>query len=327
MVDSKTKVKFTESEIQSLLERAFGQVQLISITELVEGYFNTAYEIVLPDRKVVLKISPPRDAETLTYEDNLIRAEVNAMQLVTKNVNIPVPKILYHDFSRTLIPHDYYFMEFVDGVPLSKIRDQLSDEQFCEVEHQLGQITAKINSISHSTFGYFGQSQQFHSWYDAFYWMCQLLFEDAKKYQIALPIEEPDFITQLEAHRAIFDEVIVPQLVHWDIWAGNIFIRLVDDKPRIVGIIDFERALWGDPLMEFYAFQFSNLSAYVDGYGHNILATRNQRLRRMFYNIYLGLILIIEDGPRQYDDKGTIQWGTDLLNRNVAMLKHGDVIE
>ena len=50
-----------------------------------------------------------------------------------------------------------------------------------------------------------------------------------------------------EAHPAL-DEVQSPRLVHWDLWDGNVFVDPA--TAQITGISDFERSLWGDPLME-----------------------------------------------------------------------------
>ncbi|MGW2815569.1 phosphotransferase family protein [Streptomyces sp. NPDC001415] len=48
------------------------------------------------------------------------------------------------------------------------------------------------------------------------------------------------------------DEVTEPRLVHFDLWPGNIFAHPGDDtRPvRITGLIDHERAFWGDPAAE-----------------------------------------------------------------------------
>ena len=45
------------------------------------------------------------------------------------------------------------------------------------------------------------------------------------------------------------DFVTRPCLVHWDLRDGNILIK---DKNGIAGIIDCDRALWGDPVIEYY---------------------------------------------------------------------------
>ncbi len=327
-MESKTKVKLSRTDIQRLVNHAFGIVPLGSVRELRDGWFNTPYHITLGEGhgQTVLKAGPPAEADILTYEKDLIQAEVETMKLVATNQYIPVPRITFDDFSRKHLPYDYYFMDFVEGTPWNKIRDTLSPEQNSSIEYQLGQITAHINAFEHTAFGYYAFGQEFDNWPDAFYWMCEMLFADAKRYQINLELSELEFFDKLEEYRAIFAEITRPQLVHWDLWAGNIFITFDDDIPNIAGIIDFERALWGDPLMESYPGRLVGIPDYIAGYGQNILATQAQRIRRIFYNIYLDLIMIIEDGPRQYDDKGSVRWAEERLRRDIKMLRHGDVI-
>jgi aminoglycoside phosphotransferase (APT) family kinase protein len=326
-MESKTKVKLTQTEIQQLVDYAFGNKPIASVCEMKDGWFNAAYHITLTDKtQTVLKVGPPAASDILSYEKDLLRAEVETMQLVSINPEIPVPNISCADFSRSRLPYDYYFMDFVTDKTWHKIRDTLSDAQNNAIEFQLGQMTKQINAFEHTAFGYYAFGQEFDNWPDAFRWMCQLLFDDAKRYDVALDLSEQEFFDKFDEHRAIFAEVTQPQLVHWDLWAGNIFVAIDDDVPTISSIVDFERALWGDPLMEFYPGHLTGISHYIDGYGEDILATQAQRLRRIFYNIYLLLIMIIEDGPRQYDDKSSVVWAKERLPENIAMLRHGDVI-
>jgi aminoglycoside phosphotransferase (APT) family kinase protein len=322
-VKSRTKVKLADDDIRRITNHAFGEVPLLACHELTDGWFNTAYNIKLGSSpgRIVLKVGPPEGADILTYEKNLLLAEVETMKLAADNAQIPVPHIFFDDFSRRYLPYDYYFMEFVPGVTWDKIRESLSIEQNETVEWQLGRITAQINTIENDTFGYYASGPRFDNWPDAFRWMCGLLFADAGRYRIELPLSEQEFFEKFEEHRAIFDEVTAPRLVHWDLWAGNIFVSFEGDRPTIEGIVDFERALWGDPLMESYLGRLDGLGAYFEGYGLDLLATPAQRLRRVFYNIYLDLIMIIEDGPRQYDDKGSIAWAKARLQRDIGLLR------
>jgi len=64
----------------------------------------------------------------------------------------------------------------------------------------------------------------------------------------------------------------------------------------------------------------------MTGYGKNMFASCTQRLRRIFYNIYLDMIMIIEDGPRQYDDKSSVQWARERLEWDIKMVRYGDVM-
>ncbi len=327
-MESKTKVKLSPATIQKLVDHAFGDISLHSVRELTDGWFNTAYHLTLGDgrRQTVLKVGPPADAAVLTYEKDILRAEVETMKLVTSDPAIPVPRIAFHDFSRSRLPYDYYFMEFVSGTTWDNIRDGLSPDQNNSIEYQLGQITAHINAIEGSSFGYYAFGHDFDKWPDAFHWMCTNLFEDARRYQIELELTAQEFFDAFDEHHAIFSEITRPQLVHWDLWAGNIFITITDHAPKIEGIVDFERALWGDPLMESYLGRLRGIPHYIAGYGTDILATPAQRLRRIFYNIYLHLIMIIEDGPRQFDDKGSVKWAQERLREDIKMLRFTDVI-
>ncbi len=327
-MESTTKVKLPHAAVQRLVDLAFGDVSPISVRELADGFFNTAYHITTEagELQTVLKVGPPAAADILTYEKNLLRAEVESMKLAATDPQIPVPRITFADFSRTHLPYDYYFMEFVDGTPWDKLRDGLSNGQNNIIEYQLGQITARINAFENTTFGYYAFGQEFANWADAFHWMCSLLYADARRYQITTEPSEQEFFAKFAEHRVIFAEITRPQLVHWDLWAGNIFITFDGEGPQIEGIVDFERALWGDPLMESYLGRLREIPSYLAGYGQDILATQAQRLRRIFYNIYLDLIMIIEDGPRQYKDKQSVKWAQERLQRDVKMLRHGDII-
>ncbi len=100
------------------------------------------------------------------------------------------------------------------------------------------------------------------------------------------------------------------RLIHWDLWDGNLF---VEDR-KITGIIDFERALWGDPLMEYYFSHFARTSSFEEGYGLSI-CTDSQRARRSLYDLYFDLVVYIECFYRQYENREHIRWATENLKR------------
>jgi hypothetical protein len=53
--------------------------------------------------------------------------------------------------------------------------------------------------------------------------------------------------------------------VQWDLWDGNV---LVDPASgALTGYLDFERALWGDPLLEFQFGPHGRAADVVAGYG------------------------------------------------------------
>jgi fructosamine-3-kinase len=324
-MESKTKVQLTPSVIQSLVDNAFGPCHVVSAREMKDGYFNTAYHLSLdqPPFETVLKIGPADDAAILAYERDIMRTEVEVTKLVASDTAIPAPKIHAADFGRTLIAHDYYFMEYFTGAPWNTIRKTLSSQQNTVLEMQLGTIIARISAFTNSSFGLYAGTDRFGNWLDAFTCMCSMLFADAGKYGVPMPITEGEFLSLLQKHRNAFAEVTQPQLVHWDLWEGNVFIAQDGGEPCICGIIDFERAFWGDPLSENPFGRGPASANFIKGYGRDILATHNEKVRRTFYNLHLYLTMIVEDGPRQYTDKGTVTWALTRFNAAMTILRDG----
>ena len=106
-------------------------------------------------------------------------------------------------------------------------------------------------------------------------------------------------------------------LVHWDLWDGNVFIK----DGRVSGIIDYERAMWGDPLME-NGFSSSSSpldESFVRGYGKNAL-TKEEQLRCSMYRLYRILVMIIECDYRKYSDDGQYKWCLNNLEQELKFL-------
>jgi aminoglycoside phosphotransferase (APT) family kinase protein len=82
----------------------------------------------------------------------------------------------------------------------------------------------------------------------------------------------------------------------------------------VTGIIDFERSLWGDPLMEFYFSHFHQSAPFLAGYGAAAF-TPAQLGRRALYDLYLDLILCVECPFRQYEDHNHLQWVQDNMSK------------
>jgi fructosamine-3-kinase len=123
----------------------------------------------------------------------------------------------------------------------------------------------------------------------------------------------------VQAAYPTLEEVRTSYLVHWDLWDGNIFLDA--ETGQLTGIIDFERALWGDPLMEANFAGFYDLTAFCEGYGRVMPATPNEHVRRTLYDIYLFLIIVIEHYYRQYPSNELEQWGRGKLVEAFEKLK------
>lgn len=304
-----------------MVAAAFGaETAIQTYRELRDGYFNAAYRIILNDgRPIVLKVAPPPDVTVLRYERGIMATEVAVLRRVAALNSVPVPRVYYYDRSHTLIDSDYYLMEFIPGEAYHQRRDQLSEEMRDATDTAIGAHLAQINAIGGDFFGYMALPiQRFPTWRQAFLAMFDDLLADGQARHVALPLDYGTLRARVERVAPVLDEVRTPQLVHWDLWDGNIF---VNGSGHITGIIDFERALWGDPLMEFQYRTLEIAPAFERGYGSSLFAAPTAVARRTLYNLYLYLIMVIECSYRAYETDDQERWARRQLAVELARLE------
>ncbi len=319
MPTSITKAAVAEETVNRMVRKAFGE-DALEIQELKEGYFNIAYKIGLQDREVVLKIAPPPETEVMTFEKNIMAAEVDSMRMAAERTDVPVPRILFYDNSGSVTDREYFFMEMLCGESLSGLQDILPEQKKREIYRQLGQYTRQLNCIKGQRFGYYAQpDRQGENWYEVFWDMMRDTYADARRKDIVIPVEEDKTLELLKRDRAMFEEVKQPRFVHWDIWAGNVFIA----DGEIEGIIDFERCLWADPLMEVGFRKHEYNRAFYEGYGIGELSCEEKR-RAKWYDAYLALLWCLETDYRGYDNRDFYYVGCRVLQSSVEELTGGE---
>ena len=306
-----------------IAEKHLGGARVTEFRELTDGFFNAAYFIGLDDgRRCVLKVAPPADVRVLRYEKNIMAAEVDAMRRVRTMTNMPVPAILAYDDTCTLLPSPFFVMDFIDGVPLNKLRPSLSEEQQTRLDRASGQYLRQLNHIRGTDFGYYAQpAQRIPDWKSAFALMFSNVLQDGMDADVRLPYKE--LLSLPEIYASALREVQLPHLVHWDLWDGNIFVD--PETLKITGIIDFERVLWADPLMECNFGAFGLNQAFIEGYGLSFPYTTKQAVRRSLYNIYLYMIMVIECTYRQYPSDDQEKWARGMLERELEGLAQHEV--
>jgi aminoglycoside phosphotransferase (APT) family kinase protein len=319
-MESLTKNKQSREDIIKMVQKAFGNTlspEDIKTKELTEGYYNVAYEVSLPQKAVILKIAPPTAANIMSYEKNIMKAEVDGLQLVKKHTTLPVPEVLYYDGSRSLCNAAYFFMEKLEGESYFKLRsNHMEQEEQAKILRETGCLNHEMNQITGTGFGYIGQAEkQGSNWKETFLSMVYEVLTDGEKIKIGLGVEYEEVRKLLEKASFALEQVKQPVFVHWDLWDGNIFVK----DGRITGIIDFERALWGDPLMEYYFRHHCNNQDFIKGYGEDLRA--KAPIRALIYDIYLYLIMVIETKYRQYPDDGQYNFATKELKIAMDQLK------
>lgn len=313
-----TKNIQSESTLMKLIGHAFPERKLEHLQELTEGYFNIAYEASFHDgTKSILKIAPHPDVTVMTYEKDIMEAEVRSMQLVAQKTKVPLPKVEFYDFTRQLCSSPYFFMEKLNGKSLSSQRSNLTEGEIGDIYVSVGSLTKEINGITNDCFGYYSQKAfQGENWHAVFSGMMQAVISDAEKENIDLKLPCRELLDELENDKNLFLRVATPVLIHWDIWDGNIFI----DEGKVTGLIDWERCLWGDPLMEVGFRSYSQSPDFLRGYGIGQL-TEEEKRRVLWYDLYLLMIAAQEHVYRKYETADSYEWATTLLGEKYEELK------
>ncbi|WHY21743.1 aminoglycoside phosphotransferase family protein [Paenibacillus sp. G2S3] len=311
-MESFTKTKLTTEQQNNLVGATFGShVSINRSTELTGGYFNAAYDLLLSDgRAMILKIAPSDETDTLNYEQDIMSVEVTAMRLMKSKGTVPVPEVYAYDNSKEMISSEFFFMEKIVGQPYNEIKEELSLQQRISIEEELGRYSRLINEIPGERFGLFSASTlvKGNSWREVFKHLIINLLEDARRLKAEMPIPLENVEAEIISRLHVMDVVTEPRLIHWDLWDGNVFVR----EGRIVALIDWERALWGDPLMEYYFRYIENSEHFCRGYG-NSFDSPNECARKKLYDLYIDLIYFIEYYSRKYDSQGHLKWARDNL--------------
>lgn len=285
------------------MERILAAADLTEFTvrPLGGGTYNSVYRVTSPEGDFVLKVSPA-DQPGLTYERNLMRTE--AMFCTLGHAVAPVPEVVHTDFSRSLAAGDALLTTCLPGRPLFG----RSDVDRPLVRRQLGTAVAALHEVTGPGFGY-PQLGLHASWTSAFFAMVDAVRADAKRYGVALP--------EIPLTASVFDEVTRPSLVHFDLWDGNI---LTDGN--LTGLVDGERAFWGDPVAEFVSLAlFSSIETDTDfltSYGFEF--TDSARVRLAAYQAYLYSIMLVERVPRGSTDQEVERLITAGLTRALDVL-------
>jgi fructosamine-3-kinase len=280
---SPTQRDLSPADLDAMVAAPLGS-EVVAAEELSGGGFAAVWRATLADgRAVVVKVGPPPSARLLRYERTLIPAEAEYFTMVRERApGVPVPEVLAVStdpewIATTLLP----------GRPLTE-----GDSPRARTE--LGAALARVHQITGPHFGYTGDRPAADTWPAAFLSIINALRIDAADWNVPLPPLDG----VVERHGAVLGSVTRPALLHFDLWDGNV---LVAPDGSLSGLVDGERYLYGDPLLDFVSpallrrIEDEPDNPFVAGY-RPAPFDESARIRLALYRLHL-YVLMIAEGP------------------------------
>jgi fructosamine-3-kinase len=205
------------------------------------------------------------------------------------------------------------------GRPWPEVADRLDGEHRYGVRAAVGRELAALHRIAGPGFGYPARPLA-ATWREAFVGMLAALLDDAVHCGVSLPRDAGAIAALVDRVSPVLDEVQTPALVHFDLWDGNILVDVDGPgEPRLGGLIDAERAFWGDPIAELVSLRLlgdiepdPGLRAGYEEGGGRLVLDEAARLRLALYRLYLYLIMWVEVVPRGYGE-GRVAWLREMV--------------
>ena len=310
---SPTQRDLGEAEIARYVRDAFGpDAKAVAVVPLSGGGFASVTRIELADgRSVVLKVGPSSGTGILAYEHGVVGAEARYLEMIerhlsgdgTSGTSGPHPRLLGHGVDESDGGgSEWLVTEFIPGVALTSVEREADQDT---VRTDLGAAVARMHTITGEHFGYDGGRASGRTWREAYAAIIESLLEDAVEWDVSLVVPPERIRAAVARFGDVLDEVDRPALLHFDLWDGNALCAADSDgRWGLVGLVDGERFLFGDPLLDFVSpalfrrIEDEPEHPFVLGYaavtGRPTTFTESERRRLEFYRLHLYLLMTVE---------------------------------
>ena len=326
---SRTKYDITREKIKEIFENA-GIHGAHGIEPLTAGEYNAVFSVSAGGIDYVLKIAPLPSVRVLTYEKDMMRSEVFWYETMRNKTDILTPKIYFKDFSRTLIPCDYFIMEKISGKTLDKAK--LSEEEIKNARRETAHMIAELHKIGSDKFGYI-QNTLYDNWYLALRSIFQNLVDDCRRAGKKTKRGEKA-LCLVDRYKSVLENVR-GTMINYDLWDVNLICKEEDGRKRLCWI-DPERSFYGDPIFDFICLDFMTpfekkfgvKKAYNEKADVKITNSRQEQIRFAFADLLMGLIQETEKyyryTPRNFGWWRNVFSSRFVYKRGFAALEKGN---
>jgi len=253
---------------QSIVDRVLAGQQVTDVCNIHGGEIAAVYKITFegPHPQIVLKVYP----DTLHWK---MRKEANVISLVQSQLSVPMPRILLADDSKQIIALNFILMTKLDGEILAGLEPVLTSDELLSSYSQIGKLLHELHSLSMNAFGYIGangivtEHATNHAYVSVEFDRKLKAFTE-RGGAVGLARRVAEYVARW-AH--LLQECTRPVLCHNDLHAGNLLADYSAGSLRLAGVLDFEGALAGDPLMDIakalYYLTDDTKTALLYGYG------------------------------------------------------------
>ena len=281
----------------ALCRRMLGAKTNLHASEpLAGGRFNTTYRLHFAGRpSLILRMAPPRSARLFRHEAALLRREC-AIQPLLASTGTVFPRVVATDFSGTVVPRDCVLQNCLEGELWAEVAPRLAIEDNASLWRQFGFHVRRIHALEGSDYG-FPAPAPIHHRYST--WLQELVAGMAADLaELGLRVDGLELFRSLLARgAALIDRAGPPRLVHGDLWPRNVLVTQRGDEWLISGILDAERAFWGDPAAE-WIFSFLDIpDDFWRAYGRDLstpMLDGDAVFRRCCYQARGALQLMLE---------------------------------
>jgi aminoglycoside phosphotransferase (APT) family kinase protein len=264
----KPDLEVSVASAQAIVDRALAGSVVAGVTRIHGGEIAAIHEIGFADARppVILKLYP----RSLDWK---MQKEVMVAGWVQDHLSVPPPRILLADDSKRLLDLDFVLMTKLEGSVLGRLEPTLTAEQLTSAYRQIGQLLREFHRIPMQAFGYLGPTgvwspRATNQGYLALHFDRKLQEFEKRGGAGELAQRVARHVTE-RGH--LFHACTQPVLCHNDLHAGNLLADTTDGMVRLCGVVDFEGALAGDPLMDvakaLYYLDGGQRRALLEGYG------------------------------------------------------------
>jgi aminoglycoside phosphotransferase (APT) family kinase protein len=233
-------------EVEAVCRRAFGEDVVPAVAvELGHGAYNSVYRVELVgwDEPVVLRVAP-EEALQFGSERALMRNEYASLPWLAGIAGL-MPRVLAVDWSHEVVDRDWMIQTCLPGIAAPEQLGRYPRAGRTTFFRQLGAIARTVHDVRGPYFGRVDGSG-YASWSEVVISSFTQIADDLERAGLdAADVRKAAALA--DRGRATLDAVQEPRLLTGDLWTVNCLLDADAPEPRISGVLDFDRTVFGDP--------------------------------------------------------------------------------